>query len=248
MPLIGLPVILENILDVLLKDTDLTSWYMKSESDFTQLTVRFRNMAATDGQSQTDCKYKKMTPSQMTRDKSRCAIWKSRLNPEADIYTGQPINNGTLVDENEKSCDIPVNQQDSQQYQMAPPPASMSSLSHATDQQYDSTRPKQKAEPETNAILPSDCPPSPRLTRRQARLNSSKPLTNQPSPVVGQVDGAYDSVPTPRLPSQKRDRPSGGKKDYAYSDCKELQGDTWQRALYDKMCRLADGGKDEGHG
>ena len=104
---------------MLLQDTDLASWYMKSEVDFTELTVRFRNMAASGGQPSTDCKYKKVTPSQMTRDKSRCAMQRSRLNPEAAVFIGQPINNVTLVDDSKESCDISVNQQDLQQYQVA---------------------------------------------------------------------------------------------------------------------------------
>ena len=38
MPLIGLPHFLENALDMLLKDTDLTSLHIKRELDFTQIT------------------------------------------------------------------------------------------------------------------------------------------------------------------------------------------------------------------
>ena len=76
-------------------------------------------------------------------------------------------------------------------------------------------------------------------------MTSTKPLTNQPSPVVGQVDGTYDAVSSPNLPRPKCDKSSG---DINVLACKELQGDTWQRALYDKMCWMVDGGKDEGHG
>ena len=252
MPLNGLPLMLESILDILLKDNDLTSWYIKSESDFTQLTVRFRNMAASGGQPLVDCKYKKMTHSQMTRDKARCTMWNSKLNPEASVFTGRPDTNvrETCAEVHTQSCDVPGNQQDSQQYPMVSP-ASTPTPTHTGDQQYDDTRPKQRAESKSSATLPSDSPTtptpiSPRVTRRQTRLQAAKVMDNQPSPFVGQVDGAYDTVSSPTLPSPKCDRPSCGEKDYLA--CKELQGNTWQRALYDKMCRLADGGKGEGHG
>ena len=68
---IRLPLLIENALDMLLKDTDLTSWKIKSELDFTQITVRLRNMAATQVS-----RYENVSPSQIVRDKVRATKWR----------------------------------------------------------------------------------------------------------------------------------------------------------------------------
>ena len=60
---------------MLLKAGDLTSWNIRGDTDFTQVTIRF-NMA-TDGQLVTkDTKFKKVPPSQINRDRDRAYRWK----------------------------------------------------------------------------------------------------------------------------------------------------------------------------
>ena len=70
MPLEGLPKILEVTLEALLKDISMSSWQIRSGKDCTQVTLRF-SMSAMTVEAVVDSHYKKMTPSQMSRDRSR---------------------------------------------------------------------------------------------------------------------------------------------------------------------------------
>ena len=123
-PLIGLPLLLENALDMLLKDTDLTSGHIKSESDFTQITVRFRNMTAIGDQVTQVSKYREVPPSQIVRDNIRATKWRDTAR---DRIVEKTQLEGLLDDKEAlgESChknEIPQsagNQQESKQLEIA---------------------------------------------------------------------------------------------------------------------------------
>ena len=70
---------LQNPLNMLLKDRDLTFWHIKSELDLTQIAVRFRNMAAIGSQVTQDSKRKKVPPSWIVRDKITATKWRDTV-------------------------------------------------------------------------------------------------------------------------------------------------------------------------
>ena len=47
MPVEGLPKVLETIMDSMISESEVSSWYIKGGPEFTQLTIRFDNAAMT---------------------------------------------------------------------------------------------------------------------------------------------------------------------------------------------------------
>ena len=79
MPLEGLPEILEVTLASILKNTHMSPWQTRSGKDCTQVTLRF-SMSAMTVEAVVGCHYKKMTPSQMSRDRNRMNKWWNRMD------------------------------------------------------------------------------------------------------------------------------------------------------------------------
>ena len=87
MSLEGMPLVLENSLDMLLKENVLSSWQIRSGDQYTQVTMRFSNTAILP--TDKDIVYRRAPPSQIARDRKRAA---SRLQSN-DNEGNDPTNN-----------------------------------------------------------------------------------------------------------------------------------------------------------
>ena len=99
MPVSGLPNNLEVYLNETLRGSTITSWNIRGEQDYTQVTIRFGSTAMLD----TNVKYRKVPPSRIVRDKARAA----RYNDQVEVQqasehiftqTDEPVIENSLPD------------------------------------------------------------------------------------------------------------------------------------------------------
>ena len=92
MPVEGLPKVLENTLDTLLKEYSLSSWQIRGGEIYTQVTLRFPASAITAETG--TVQYRRAPPSRVKRDQFRSKYnFDSRMDP-INVQT-QPIDNNS---------------------------------------------------------------------------------------------------------------------------------------------------------
>ena len=66
--------VLQNLLDTLMKDNTISSWNIRGEGEMTHVNIRFTNNKMAD--DNVNIAYKKIPPSRQTRDQKRMSEWK----------------------------------------------------------------------------------------------------------------------------------------------------------------------------
>lgn len=104
MPLEGLPKVLEVMLDNMLSDSSLSSWFVKGGHDFTQITIRFDTSAMTQN-TEDKIMYKKVSKRKIERDSNRAEQWRNKATTNVEIRDIDVNTDGDLI-HHINSCNI----------------------------------------------------------------------------------------------------------------------------------------------
>ena len=90
MPVDGLPLVLENIINSIITENEVDSWILRGFKEYSQLTLKFK--MASSGDSMEYSTYKKKPKGQIKRDKRRSDKWKYTENKQVESGTiiGRP--------------------------------------------------------------------------------------------------------------------------------------------------------------
>ena len=114
MPVEGLPSALETTMEALMKDNKLCSWQIKGDDYGTQVIVRFSPAAMTDGTPMLDYAYRRLSPSQMSRDRTRMSKYRDRLRNGSYLSDNAHLMNNRIGTTNDIVNNNTGNQQDIQ--------------------------------------------------------------------------------------------------------------------------------------
>ena len=107
MPLIGLPFILENNLDMLLKESRLSSWQIRGGESFTQVTLRFP-INPTPGHTG-NLEYRRASRSRLVRDQMRARERHSNLIDTVENENNNYAHSGVIS----AACEVSIPQDNS---------------------------------------------------------------------------------------------------------------------------------------
>ena len=111
MPVKGLPMMLEKLLDTLMKDTEIYSWNMKGADGYTHVNLKFK--MADHGHQGMNLIYKRKPKSQTYRDHRRSDKWKDLQNVDKEYDSRAIDDNSDKESQSDIAIitkDIPVNQ------------------------------------------------------------------------------------------------------------------------------------------
>ena len=86
MPVDGLPLMLETVMNALLESNSVDSWSMRGLMDYSQLTLRFK--MAPDSIAIENYTYKKKSQKQVDRDRNRSETWNRVKTTKQDYKDG----------------------------------------------------------------------------------------------------------------------------------------------------------------
>ena len=96
MPLDKLPKVLVTILDNMLSESIVSSWYVRGGSEFTQVSIKFEGAAMTDSTLQ-KVAYKKLSQKRMARDMNRAQDWRANMNAECQTEDCNSLHTGASI-------------------------------------------------------------------------------------------------------------------------------------------------------
>ena len=119
MPINGLPMTLETMLNVLISDNEFTSWQIRSGMEYTQVTLRFSLNPKEVKTDTVEC-YKRVSKAQLTRGRARAAHWRENKHFNDENLAEQDITQMENTQVNMCLVESQVNQQLPEQYSHVP--------------------------------------------------------------------------------------------------------------------------------